>query len=164
MQNQYIKHILTPIEIKMLGNEFSIEFIKNQLYVLQEALNKIFKNFMRLSKSISAKSDSNKSKLDSLKKIVDDIQKIESEYINYKIFAEKLIMVSSALAIPNHQVKIIFQFQNESQLHDFQTYLHQRTQLVEKYRNTSDELERLIEKLNNVIEKITLSNITLKET
>lgn len=163
MQNQYLKYILTPDEIKMLGNEFSTEFIKNQLYILQEALNKIFKNFMRLSKSISAKSESNKGKLDSLKKIVEDIQKIESEYINYKVLAEKLIMVANALLIPNNQIRIIFQFQNEEQLHEFQNNLHQRFKLVENFRNTSDELERLIEKINNVIEKISLSNITLKD-
>lgn len=163
MQNQYLKYILTQNEIKMLGNEFSTEFIKTQLYILQEALNKIFKNFMRLSKSISAKSESNKGKLDSLKKIVEDIQKIESEYINYKVLAEKLIMVANALLIPNNQIRIIFQFQNEEQLHEFQNNLLQRFKLVENFRNTSDELERLIEKINNVIEKISLSNITLKD-
>lgn len=148
-------HQLTQAEIKMLGFEFSPEFLKKQILIMQESVNVIFKNFIKLAKFLSNKNDAGKRKLETLKKLSEDIIRTENEYLEFKANVSKILQVTRA---DLNNTRIFFQFKDENEKNNFLNQITQRRDYLITYQANLDILEKLNEKINSVIEKVTLSS------
>ena len=148
-------HQLTQAEIKMLGFEFSPEFLKKQILIMQESVNVIFKNFIKLAKFLSNKNDAGKRKLETLKKLSEDIIRTENEYLEFKANVSKILQVTRA---DLNNTRIFFQFKDENEKNNFLNQITQRKDYLITYQANLDILEKLNEKINSVIEKVTLSS------
>lgn len=148
-------HQLTQAEIKMLGFEFSPEFLKKQILIMQESVNVIFKNFIKLAKFLSNKNDGGKRKLETLKKLSEDIIRTENDYLEFKANVSKILQVTRA---DLNNTRIFFQFKDENEKNIFLNQITQRKDYLITYQANLDILEKLNEKINSVIEKVTLSS------
>ena len=148
-------HQLTQAEIKMLGFEFSPEFLKKQILIMQESVNVIFKNFIKLAKFLSNKNDAGKRKLETLKKLSEDIIRTENEYLEFKANVSKILQVTRA---DLNNTRIFFQFKDENEKNNFLNQITQRRDYLITYQANLDILEKLNDKINSVIEKVTLSS------
>ena len=148
-------HQLTQAEIKMLGFEFSPEFLKKQILIMQDSVNVIFKNFIKLAKFLSNKNDAGKRKLETLKKLSEDIIRTENEYLEFKANVSKILQVTRA---DLNNTRIFFQFKDENEKNNFLNQITQRRDYLITYQANLDILEKLNEKINSVIEKVTLSS------
>ena len=148
-------HQLTQAEIKMLGFEFSPEFLKKQILIMQESVNVIFKNFIKLAKFLSNKNDAGKRKLETLKKLSEDIIRTENDYLEFKANVSKILQVTRA---DLNNTRIFFQFKDENEKNNFLNQITQRKDYLITYQANLDILEKLNEKINSVIEKVTLSS------
>lgn len=148
-------HQLTQAEIKMLGFEFSPEFLKKQILIMQESVNVIFKNFIKLAKFLSNKNDAGKRKLETLKKLSEDIIRTENDYLEFKANVSKILQVTRA---DLNNTRIFFQFKDENEKNIFLNQITQRKDYLITYQANLDILEKLNEKINSVIEKVTLSS------
>ena len=148
-------HQLTQAEIKMLGFEFSPEFLKKQILIMQESVNVIFKNFIKLAKFLSNKNDAGKRKLETLKKLSEDIIRTENEYLEFKANVSKILQVTRA---DLNNTRIFFQFKDENEKNNFLNQITQRRDYLITYQANLDILQKLNEKINSVIEKVTLSS------
>ena len=148
-------HQLTQAEIKMLGFEFSPEFLKKQILIMQESVNVIFKNFIKLAKFLSNKNDAGKRKLETLKKLSEDIIRTENDYLEFKANVSKILQVTRA---DLNNTRIFFQFKDENEKNNFLNQITQRRDYLITYQANLDILEKLNEKINSVIEKVTLSS------
>lgn len=148
-------HQLSQAEIKMLGFEFSTEFLKKQVLIMQESVNATFKNFIKIAKFLSSKNDDEKRKIETLKKLSEDIIRAENEFLEFKASVSKILQVTRA---DLNNTRIFFQFKDETEKNNFLNQIAQRKDYLITYQTNLDILEKLNEKINSVIEKVSLSN------
>ena len=122
---------------------------------MQESVNVIFKNFIKLAKFLSNKNDAGKRKLETLKKLSEDIIRTENEYLEFKANVSKILQVTRA---DLNNTRIFFQFKDENEKNNFLNQITQRRDYLITYQANLDILEKLNEKINSVIEKVTLSS------
>jgi hypothetical protein len=85
-QNNLISEI-SKNEYEFLKCEFCDEHIKRRYLELKDIFYKIYKNFIKIIKLIKIKDEIN------LRKIIDDTGLAQKEYLKYKHFVEKLIIL-----------------------------------------------------------------------
>ncbi len=92
---------ISKIEYDLLKCEFCDEHIKRRFLELKEIFFKIYKNFIKIIKLIKIKDEV------SLKKIVDETGVAQKEFLKYKQFVEKLIILkrNSILSEANKYVR-----------------------------------------------------------
>ena len=92
---------ISKIEYDLLKCEFCDEHIKRRFLELKEIFFKIYKNFIKVIKLIKIKDEV------SLKKIVDETGVAQKEFLKYKQFVEKLIILkrNSRLSDANKYVR-----------------------------------------------------------
>lgn len=148
---------LTQDEVSMMGYEFSTEFLQKQVNAMQEMVNKVYKNLIKIAKYLTtSKSDSGSKKYQSLKALSGDIQNTENEVLKVRNNIAAIIQVAKS---DLNNTRIGLQFENEIEKNRFIKNLETRRNYLKQYKNNLDTLEKLNEKINAVIEKVTLSNI-----
>lgn len=148
---------LTEDEVLMLGYEFSTDFLQKQVSTMQEKVNRVYKNLIKIAKYLTtSKNDSGSKKYQSLKDLSSDIKKTENEVLQFKANIASIIQVAKA---DLNNTRIYLQFENEQEKNRFIKNLEIRCNYLKQYQDNLRILVSLNEKIKNVIEKVTLSNI-----
>ena len=157
MQSVPYKHILTEDEVLMLGYEFSTDFLQKQVSIMQEKVNRVYKNLIKIAKYLTtSKNDSGDKKYQSLKGLSSDIKNTEDEVLQIRANIAAIIQVAKA---DLNNTRIYREFENEQEKNGFIKNLETRTKNLKEYQDNLKILISLNEKIKNVIEKVTLSNI-----
>ena len=157
MQSVPYKHILTEDEVLMLGYEFSTDFLQKQVSIMQEKVNRVYKNLIKIAKYLTtSKNDSGDKKYQSLKGLSSDIKNTEDEVLQIRANIAAIIQVAKA---DLNNTRIYFEFENEQEKNSFIKKLEIRSNNLKQYQDNLKILISLNEKIKNVIEKVTLSNI-----
>ena len=157
MQSGTYLYKLTEDEVLMLGYELSTDFLQKQVSIMQEKVNRVYKNLIKIAKYLTtSKNDSGDKKYQSLKGLSDDIKKTEEEVLQFRANIAAIIQVAKA---DLNNTRIYFEFENEEEKNSFIKNLETRTNNLKQYQDNLKILISLNEKIKNVIEKVTLSNI-----
>ena len=157
MQSVPYKHILTEDEVLMLGYELSTDFLQKQVSIMQEKVNRVYKNLIKIAKYLTtSKNDSGDKKYQSLKGLSSDIKNTEDEVLQIRANIAAIIQVAKA---DLNNTRIYFEFENEQEKNSFIKKLEIRSNNLKQYQDNLKILISLNEKIKNVIEKVTLSNI-----
>lgn len=157
MQSGAYLYKLTEDEVLMLGYEFSTDFLQKQVSTMQEKVNRVYKNLIKIAKYLTtSKNDSGSKKYQSLKDLSSDIKKTENEVLQFKANIASIIQVAKA---DLNNTRIYLQFENEQEKNRFIKNLEIRCNYLKQYQDNLRILVSLNEKIKNVIEKVTLSNI-----
>lgn len=157
MQSGTYLYKLTEDEVLMLGYELSTDFLQKQVSIMQEKVNRVYKNLIKIAKYLTtSKNDSGDKKYQSLKGLSDDIKKTEEEVLQFRANIAAIIQVAKA---DLNNTRIYFEFENEEEKNNFIKNLETRSNNLKQYQDNLKILISLNEKIKNVIEKVTLSNI-----
>lgn len=157
MQSGTYLYKLTEDEVLMLGYELSTDFLQKQVSIMQEKVNRVYKNLIKIAKYLTtSKNDSGDKKYQSLKGLSDDIKKTEEEVLQFRANIAAIIQVAKA---DLNNTRIYLEFENEQEKNSFIKNLETRTNNLKQYQDNLKILISLNEKIKNVIEKVTLSNI-----
>ena len=157
MQSGAYLYKLTEDEVLMLGYEFSTDFLQKQVSTMQEKVNRVYKNLIKIAKYLTtSKHDSGSKTYQSLKDLSSDIKKTENEVLQFKANIASIIQVAKA---DLNNTRIYLQFENEQEKNRFIKNLEIRCNYLKQYQDNLRILVSLNEKIKNVIEKVTLSNI-----
>ena len=157
MQSGTYLYKLTEDEVLMLGYELSTDFLQKQVSIMQEKVNRVYKNLIKIAKYLTtSKNDSGDKKYQSLKGLSDDIKKTEEEVHQFRANIAAIIQVAKA---DLNNTRIYLEFENEQEKNSFIKNLETRTNNLKQYQDNLKILISLNEKIKNVIEKVTLSNI-----
>ena len=157
MQSGTYLYKLTEDEVLMLGYELSTDFLQKQVSIMQEKVNRVYKNLIKIAKYLTtSKNDSGDKKYQSLKGLSDDIKKTEEEVFQFRANIAAIIQVAKA---DLNNTRIYLEFENEQEKNSFIKNLETRTNNLKQYQDNLKILISLNEKIKNVIEKVTLSNI-----
>ena len=157
MQSGTYLYKLTEDEVLMLGYELSTDFLQKQVSIMQEKVNRVYKNLIKIAKYLTtSKNDSGDKKYQSLKGLSDDIKKTEEEVLQFRANIAAIIQVAKA---DLNNTRIYLEFENEQEKNIFIKKLEIRNNNLKEYQDNLKILISLNEKIKNVIEKVTLSNI-----
>ena len=157
MQSGTYLYKLTEDEVLMLGYELSTDFLQKQVSIMQEKVNRVYKNLIKIAKYLTtSKNDSGDKKYQSLKGLSDDIKKTEKEVFQFRANIAAIIQVAKA---DLNNTRIYLEFENEQEKNTFIKNLETRKNNLKQYQDNLKILISLNEKIKNVIEKVTLSNI-----
>ena len=157
MQSGTYLYKLTEDEVLMLGYELSTDFLQKQVSIMQEKVNRVYKNLIKIAKYLTtSKNDSGDKKYQSLKGLSDDIKKTEEEVLQFRANIAAIIQVAKA---DLNNTRIYLEFENEQEKNTFIKNLETRKNNLKQYQDNLKILISLNEKIKNVIEKVTLSNI-----
>ena len=157
MQSGAYLYKLTEDEVLMLGYEFSTDFLQKQVSTMQEKVNRVYKDLIKIAKYLTtSKHDSGSKTYQSLKDLSSDIKKTENEVLQFKANIASIIQVAKA---DLNNTRIYLQFENEQEKNRFIKNLEIRCNYLKQYQDNLRILVSLNEKIKNVIEKVTLSNI-----
>ena len=154
------KYELNNEEIKLLSYEFSDSYIYVLFDVLQESLNRINKYFILLSKNIVNKNSYLKpEKLVTVKSYSEKIKHLEDFFIQNLNVIIQLIKVKKNIQ-NNPKIYILLSREDRN---IFLNKIKERKELIDKYREYIDELEKLQETVKNSYEKMITSNSFFEE-
>lgn len=154
------KYELNNEEIKLLSYEFSDSYIYVLFDVLQESLNRINKYFILLSKNIVNKNSYLKpEKLVTVKSYSEKIKYFEDFFIQNLNVIIQLIKVKKNIQ-NNPKIYILLSREDRN---IFLNKIKERKELIDKYREYIDELEKLQETVKNSYEKMITSNSFFEE-
>ena len=154
------KYELNNEEIKLLSYEFSDSYIYVLFDVLQESLNRINKFFILLSKNIVNKNSYLKpEKLVTVKSYSEKIKYLEDFFIQNLNVIIQLIKVKKNIQ-KNPKIYILLSREDRN---IFLNKIKERKELIDKYREYIDELEKLQETVKNSYEKMITSNSFFEE-
>lgn len=154
------KYELNNEEIKLLSYEFSDSYIYVLFDVLQESLNRINKYFILLSKNIVNKNSYLKpEKLVTVKSYSEKIKYFEDFFIQNLNVIIQLIKVKKNIQ-KNPKIYILLSREDRN---IFLNKIKERKELIDKYREYIDELEKLQETVKNSYEKMITSNSFFEE-
>ncbi len=154
------KYELKNEEIKLLSYEFSDSYIYVLFDVLQETLNRINKYFILLSKNIVNKNSYLRpDKFDTLKSYSQKIKGLEDSFIQNLNVIIQLIKVKKNIQ-KNPKIYILLSREDRN---IFLNKIKERKELIDKYREYIDELEKLQETVKNSYEKMITSNSFFEE-
>ena len=154
------KYELNNEEIKLLSYEFSDSYIYVLFDVLQESLNRINKYFILLSKNIVNKNSYLKpEKLVTVKSYSEKIKYLEDFFIQNLNVIIQLIKVKKNIQ-NNPKIYILLSREDRN---IFLNKIKERKELIDKYREYIDELEKLQETVKNSYEKMITSNSFFEE-
>ena len=154
------KYELNNEEIKLLSYEFSDSYIYVLFDVLQETLNRINKYFILLSKNIVNKNSYLKpEKLVTVKSYSEKIKYFEDFFIQNLNVIIQLIKVKKNIQ-NNPKIYILLSREDRN---IFLNKIKERKELIDKYREYIDELEKLQETVKNSYEKMITSNSFFEE-
>ena len=156
MQSVPYKHILTEDEVLMLGYEFSTDFLQKQVSIMQEKVNRVYKNLIKIAKYLTTSKNDSEKKSQSLEDLSKDIIKTEYEVLQLRANIAAIIQVAKA---DLNNTRIYLEFENEQEKNTFIKNLETRNNNLKQYQDNLKILISLNEKIKNVIEKVTLSNI-----
>ena len=157
MQSGTYLYKLTEDEVLMLGYELSTDFLQKQVSIMQEKVNRVYKNLIKIAKYLTtSKNDSGDKKYQSLKGLSSDIKNTEDEVLQIRANIAAIIQVAKA---DLNNTRIYFEFENEQEKNSFIKKLEIRSNNLKQYQDNLKILISLNEKIKNVIEKVTLSNI-----
>ena len=151
---------MNNVEIKLLSYEFSDSYIYVLFDVLQESLNRINKYFILLSKNIVNKNSYLKpEKLVTVKSYSEKIKYFEDFFIQNLNVIIQLIKVKKNIQ-NNPKIYILLSREDRN---IFLNKIKERKELIDKYREYIDELEKLQETVKNSYEKMITSNSFFEE-
>ena len=154
------KYELNNEEIKLLSYEFSDSYIYVLFDVLQESLNRINKYFILLSKNIVNKNSYLKpEKLVTVKSYSEKIKYFEDFFIQNLNVIIQLFKVKKNIQ-NNPKIYILLSREDRN---IFLNKIKERKELIDKYREYIDELEKLQETVKNSYEKMITSNSFFEE-
>ena len=156
MQSGTYLYKLTEDEVLMLGYEFSTDFLQKQVSIMQEKVNRVYKNLIKIAKYLTTSKNDSEKKYQSLEDLSKDIIKTEYEVLQLRANIAAIIQVAKA---DLNNTRIYLQFENEQEKNGFIKNLETRTKNLKEYQDNLKILISLNEKIKNVIEKVTLSNI-----
>ena len=150
MSNNYIKHLLTEDEQKLLFSELTKDHIHSVLYEFQNKFNDIFKTFINIFRKIFYYKKTNK-QLDETRNLIDkELIKIEQTLLNkYKILL--LYIKLSKLDFKNSEIYLEFSGKEEEK--EFFQKLKDKKSNLEQFKKQIDELENIQNRINSLYEK-----------
>ena len=158
--NNEIKFQLSQEDIDLLSYEFSETYINLLFDILQESLNRINKFFILLSKHIVNKNSYLKpEKLVTVKSYSEKIKYFEDFFIQNLNVIIQLIKVKKNIQ-NNPKIYILLSREDRN---IFLNKIKERKELIDKYREYIDELEKLQETVKNSYEKMITSNSFFEE-
>ena len=150
-----VEHLLSKEEKILLGYEFSKEYLNLTLLELQKNFNEVYKNLIDIFRKIFL-STKNKSvrnaELEKLTKTLFDFE--QNVIIKYK----KLLVFYGIYKIDIRKVDIYLQFTNEEEKKNFFENLNARKKYLEDYQKNIETLDLLMNRINSLYEKISISN------
>ena len=152
----YKPYELTEDEVVMLGYELSTDFLQKQVSIMQEKVNRVYKNLIKIAKYLTTSKNDSEKKSQSLEDLSKDIIKTEYEVLQLRANIAAIIQVAKA---DLNNTKIYLEFENEKEKNSFIKNLEIRNNNLKEYQDNLKILISLNEKIKNVIEKVTLSNI-----
>ena len=152
----YKPYELTEDEVVMLGYELSTDFLQKQVSIMQEKVNRVYKNLIKIAKYLTTSKNDSEKKYQSLKVLSSDIKNTEDEVLQFRANIAAIIQVAKA---DLNNTRIYFEFENEEEKNNFIKNLETRSNNLKQYQDNLKILISLNEKIKNVIEKVTLSNI-----
>ena len=156
MQSGTYLYKLTEDEVLMLGYELSTDFLQKQVSIMQEKVNRVYKNLIKIAKYLTTSKNDSEKKYQSLEDLSKDIIKTEKEVRQFRANIAAIIQVAKA---DLNNTRIYLEFENEQEKNSFIKNLETRTNNLKQYQDNLKILISLNEKIKNVIEKVTLSNI-----
>ena len=156
MQSGTYLYKLTEDEVLMLGYELSTDFLQKQVSIMQEKVNRVYKNLIKIAKYLTTSKNDSEKKSQSLEDLSKDIIKTEYEVLQLRANIAAIIQVAKA---DLNNTKIYLEFENEKEKNSFIKNLEIRNNNLKEYQDNLKILISLNEKIKNVIEKVTLSNI-----
>ena len=156
MQSGTYLYKLTEDEVLMLGYELSTDFLQKQVSIMQEKVNRVYKNLIKIAKYLTTSKNDSEKKYQSLEDLSKDIIKTEKEVRQFRANIAAIIQVAKA---DLNNTRIYLEFENEQEKNSFIKKLETRTNNLNQYQDNLKILISLNEKIKNVIEKVTLSNI-----
>ena len=152
----YKPYELTQDEVVMLGYELSTDFLQKQVSIMQEKVNRVYKNLIKIAKYLTTSKNDSEKKSQSLEDLSKDIIKTEYEVLQLRANIAAIIQVAKA---DLNNTRIYLEFENEQEKNIFIKNLEIRKNNLKEYQDNLKILISLNEKIKNVIEKVTLSNI-----
>ena len=156
MQSGTYLYKLTEDEVLMLGYELSTDFLQKQVSIMQEKVNRVYKNLIKIAKYLTTSKNDSEKKAQSLEDLSKDIIKTEYEVLQLRANIAAIIQVAKA---DLNNTRIYLEFENEQEKNIFIKKLEIRKNNLKEYQDNLKILISLNEKIKNVIEKVTLSNI-----
>ena len=156
MQSGTYLYKLTEDEVLMLGYELSTDFLQKQVSIMQEKVNRVYKNLIKIAKYLTTSKNDSEKKSQSLEDLSKDIIKTEYEVLQLRANIAAIIQVAKA---DLNNTRIYLEFENEQEKNIFIKNLEIRKNNLKEYQDNLKILISLNEKIKNVIEKVTLSNI-----
>ena len=156
MQSGPYVYKLTEDEVLMLGYELSTDFLQKQVSIMQEKVNRVYKNLIKIAKYLTTSKNDSEKKSQSLEDLSKDIIKTEYEVLQLRANIAAIIQVAKA---DLNNTRIYLEFENEQEKNIFIKNLEIRKNNLKEYQDNLKILISLNEKIKNVIEKVTLSNI-----
>ena len=152
----YKPYELTEDEVVMLGYELSTDFLQKQVSIMQEKVNRVYKNLIKIAKYLTTSKNDSEKKSQSREELSKDIIKTEYEVLQLRANIAAIIQVAKA---DLNNTRIYLEFENEQEKNIFIKNLEIRKNNLKEYQDNLKILISLNEKIKNVIEKVTLSNI-----
>ena len=150
MSNNYMRHLLTEEEKKLLWYELSKEHINFVLYEFQNRFNEIFKTLINIFRKIFYVKKTNK-QLEEISNLIDkELIKAEQTLLNkYKILL--LYIKLSKLDIKNSEIYLEFSGKDEES--EFFKLLESKKFNLEQFKKQIDELENIQMRINSLYDK-----------
>ena len=150
MSNNYIKHLLTEDEKKLLFTELTKDHIHSVLYEFQNKFNDIFKTFISIFRKIFYFKKTTK-QLEETSSLIDkDLIKIEQTLLNkYKILL--LYIKLSKLDFKNSDIYL--EFSGKEEENEFFQKLKDKKYNLDQFKKQIDELESIQNRINSLYDK-----------
>ena len=150
MSNNYMRHLLTEEEKKLLLSELTKEHINYVLYEFQNRFNDIYKTFISIFRKIVYIKKTNK-QLEEISNLIDkELIKAEQTLLNkYKILL--LYIKLSKLDIKNSEIYLEFSGKDEEG--EFFKLFEAKKFNLEQFKKQIDELENIQMRINSLYDK-----------
>ena len=149
--NNYIKHILTEEEKKLLLSELSKEHILYILNEFQNKFNEVFKTFISIFRKIFYPKKAYRHPEEIFNVIDKELLKIEQTLLNkYKIIL--LHIKLSKIDFKNSDIYLEFSGREEEI--EFFKKLEEKKSNLEQYKKQIDELENIQTRINSLYDKV----------
>ena len=96
MQSGTYSYKLTEDEVLMLGYELSTDFLQKQVSIMQEKVNRVYKNLIKIAKYLTTSKNDSEKKSQSLEDLSKDIIKTEYEVLQLRANIAAIIQVAKA--------------------------------------------------------------------
>ena len=154
MQNR-VEHLLSKEEKKLLGYEFSKEYLNLSMFELQRAFNDVYKDLIDIFRKIFISTRNKSIRSQELKNYTNLLFEYEQNaLIKYK----KLLVLYEIKKTDVKKANIYLQFNSEDEKTRFFENLNKRKRYLEDYQKNIETLDLLRSRINSLYEKISSSN------